>query len=778
MGNGENFLNPGESLEDGQWMVSENGDYKVGMQDGQLVTMHVPSETTTQLSSGDGGNALKFTEEERSWWPNGWTGQRGLHTLRLDGDNGHTWSATPDNGDNRGGPDGDWHQGGDHKPDQFVVTNDGQLVALSDVPGDWSGNYSDLDPDKILWAAQTEEAHAEFQEEISSAKPEKGDKFSDFPLQITTFSGASETLKEFRRIANMALLDVMDQMGAVDSKDASSPEFLRYLRDARQEKADGNKIIYDDFLAEDFVAPLSTDVRDSEGETTDSYENASIAVSALEQSWISRDMKLEDLTHEVNGLNDDTYIDMYDHIQTANDDIEEALRGVEGQGPGQGKMYTEEGIQNIAEESAIYGIISEAVLYCTEKVWTFAETVADLDYPVAPADPIFKQFDAPEPEPEPEPQPEPEPEPEPEPQPEPEPEPQPQPEPEPEPADSEFEGSQETGNETGEGTGEETGESTTDADTELAAVGEEFSNILGGSTSTPEGSATEDLLGGGEEGKPSSLEDRVMEYINGDTGNAGGGATPTPTPTPQPGMDPGILGALPLLSGVMGGNGPFGGGEKDGDKGKDDDERGRDRDRQIPGPPQQSPGMPVATDPGTAITAQPAVVAPTDTGAPPLVSTPGATVDWPVPGDPESKIKVPQGVSDALTRQQGNPAIDAGSAYAGTPGEQTVEKPWQVVDVSALRTGDVIAWENHSAVVVDNGSGPQYLENGELVPLNQSNLDNPQYGKFQNYFHPTGLDAAGGTSMQVPEAPTEMPEPKITTSQPPEPPPIPGPEEV
>ncbi|WP_280422365.1 hypothetical protein [Nocardia carnea] len=318
-----------------------------------------------------------------------------------------------------------------------------------------------------------------------------------------------------------------------------------------------------------------------------------------------------------------------------------------------------------------------------------------------------------------------------------------------------------------------------DPNSELADLGDEFANVLGGS---PEGkSGTEDLLGGGEEDKPSSLEDRVMEYINGDTGNPGGSVTPAVQQTPQPQATPDMssLAMMPLLSGLSGqGGGLFGGGEKGGEKDKDDDEpRGREENRQVPGPPQQSPGMPVSTDPGV-VTAQPAVAAPTDTGAPPIISTPGATVDWPIPGDPDTKIKVPQGVSDALTRQQGNPAIDAGTAYAGTPGEQTVEKPWQVVDVSALRTGDVITWENHSAVIVDNGSGPHYLENGQLVPLNQSNLDNPQYGKFQNYFHPTGLDSAGATNMQVPEAPTELPEPKITASQPPEPPPVQGPEET
>ncbi|WP_280463601.1 hypothetical protein [Nocardia carnea] len=344
--------------------------------------------------------------------------------------------------------------------------------------------------------------------------------------------------------------------------------------------------------------------------------------------------------------------------------------------------------------------------------------------------------------------------------------------------DSEFDSGSDT--DAGADTDSDT-EPSADPDAELAALGEDFSNILGGSESTPEGSATEDLLGGGEEDKSSSLEDRVMEYINGDTGNTAGGATQAMQPQqPQATPDMSSLAMMPLLSSLTGqGGGLLGGGEKDGDKGKDDEPRGRDQNRPIPGPPQQSPGVAVTTDPGIA-TAQHAVTASPDAGPPPVVSTPGATTGWTPPGGEPGKddIPVPQAVGDALTRQMGNPAMDAATAYAGTPGEQTVQNLWDPIDVSALKTGDVIAWENHSAVVVDNGNGPHYLENGKLVPLNQNGLDHPQYGKFQNYFHPAGLDSAGGTNMQIPEAPTEMPEPKITASQPPEPPPIQGPEQT
>ncbi|MFD4407269.1 hypothetical protein ACFWPH_31330 [Nocardia sp. NPDC058499] len=651
------------------------------------------------------------------------------------------------------------------------------------------------------------------------AENDKGDwvyaSYEDFPLKIQkpTSSigvGPSGDLIDAIDLANLQLKWLSRQLG---TGDINKPE---YLLDPK-----GDDKHLDDNLDEEFSTNLA-----AEGDSAVAEMEANGRMGDLLDDWRDIDARFDGMVVKIDRYNLEAYQDVFDKVQDINEAMALSLVGsykfsedddddewaeqlvgsgksglTEGEEQKNGEVkdddpkLTEVGIQHVVEELELYEIIRRGVLDCTARVDMYvkdAESLAEDDPEWAKRVDDGKWHAGNDPESE-------------------------KP---PEDGGGDDGGGDDGGGDDGggdDGGGDDGGgnngggnngggnngggnnggdsefdsgsdpdagadtdtDPSADPDAELAALGDDFSNILGGSDSTPEGSATEDLLGGGEEDKPSSLEDRVMEYINGDTGNAGGGATQAQAPAQpqQAGMDPSTMMMAPLLANAMGGQGPLGGGEKGEDKGKDDDDPRRDQDRQVPGPPQQSPGVPVTADPGVA-TAQPAVAAPTDTGAPPIVSTPGATVDWPMPGDPETKIKVPQGVSDALTRQQGNPAIDAGTAYAGTPGEQTVEHPWQVVDVSALRTGDVIAWENHSAVVVDNGNGPHYLENGQLVPLNQSNLDNPQYGKFQNYFHPTGLDAAGGTNMQIPEAPTEMPEPKITASQPPEPPPIQGPEQT
>lgn len=673
------------------------------------------------------------------------------------------------------------------KPDKDDPQKGENLVDLGDTYGE---DYEYKDPSELT-DPEVDEETGEF------VYPEYG----KFPLHIETpvGDGRSRELVWAIQVANYQLKWLSRQMG---TGDINKPEYLL--------DPEGDKKQLDDNLDEAVVTDLA-----AMGNAADSEQETSNMLLGMKDEWEKIDQEFGTTVLVIDDHNHAAYTDVYGYVTDINAAMALSLVGkyefksgdrnsVEGEGKDglteKESEYESEnedvdlnkiGIQNVVEEAELYEILARGIGQATARVDKYAQDMIDYvqEHPEHKHwvdDGDWHAGNDPESE-------------------------KPGEE---NPGDEEEPGNENPGNENpgNENPGNENpgnqnpgnqnpgntdpgfdsaadpeadpeadpaADPAADPDAELADVGEEFSNILGGSTSTPEGSATEDLLGGGEEDKSSSLEDRVMEYINGDTGNAGGGATQAQAPAQpqQSGMDPSAMMAMPLLANAMGGQGPFGGGEKGEDKGKDDEQRGRDQDRQVPGPPQQSPGVPVTADPGAA-TAQPAVAAPTDTGAPPIVSTPGATVDWPMPGDPETKIKVPQGVSDALTRQQGNPAIDAGTAYAGTPGEQTVEHPWQVVDVSALRTGDVIAWENHSAVVVDNGNGPHYLENGQLVPLNQSNLDNPQYGKFQNYFHPTGLDAAGGTNMQIPEAPTEMPEPKITASQPPEPPPIQGPEQT
>ncbi|MEV3961251.1 hypothetical protein AB0M34_10180 [Nocardia sp. NPDC050193] len=342
------------------------------------------------------------------------------------------------------------------------------------------------------------------------------------------------------------------------------------------------------------------------------------------------------------------------------------------------------------------------------------------------------------------------------------------------------------------GTTQNTGQ-TTDANTALADLDKQFSDILGDSTqdagatdTTGTGSdGTDPTTASGEDDK-NDLKSMVEEYLNGGTGSEGGsGAAQAQQPAAQTasggGMDMSSMMMPAMMASMLPNMLNRNGGNNNNDK--DDDERDedrRDRDQQAPGPGQQSPGM--AATPGQPTNVQPAVAPPTDTGTPPVMSAPGAMVDpklvgpdgKPLLGPDGKPVQVPPPVAEALTDQKGNPAINASTAYEGTVAAQTPERPWAIVD-GTPNTGDVIAWERHSAVLVNNGAGLFYIENGQVVALDQNNLDNAQYGKFQNFLHPSGLDAASATPA-APESPG-LPKPTVTQSQPPAPPAVQAPKE-
>ncbi|WP_327114357.1 hypothetical protein OHB12_34220 [Nocardia sp. NBC_01730] len=181
----------------------------------------------------------------------------------------------------------------------------------------------------------------------------------------------------------------------------------------------------------------------------------------------------------------------------------------------------------------------------------------------------------------------------------------------------------------------------------------------------------------------------------------------------------------------------------------------------------QQGAAPAATDPAVQ-TSPPGVAAPTDAGTPPAVTAPGAMVDYPLPD--KSTVQVSSTVAEALQRQQQNVAMDAAAAYAGTTGESTPNHPWSTInDVAQLKTGDVVQWENHSALVVNNQNGLQILDNGQLVPLDPNSPPLiEKYGNFSGYFHPTGMDVGGnaGPGAAVPPPPT------VSQAQPSGPPPV------
>ncbi|MET9031183.1 hypothetical protein ABZW96_37210 [Nocardia sp. NPDC004168] len=147
--------------------------------------------------------------------------------------------------------------------------------------------------------------------------------------------------------------------------------------------------------------------------------------------------------------------------------------------------------------------------------------------------------------------------------------------------------------------------------------------------------------------------------------------------------------------------------------------------------------------------------APKYTGAPPPVNTPGGVVDYKVGN---STLQVSQPVAEALQRQTQNTATDAASAYAGTAGESTSDHPWAIVnDVAQLKTGDIVQWEKHSALIVKNETGLNILDNGQLIPLNP-NLPplTAKYGNFTGYAHPTGLDVGSVDRLTATPRPSEV----------------------
>ncbi|MGK8505433.1 hypothetical protein [Nocardia asiatica] len=167
-------------------------------------------------------------------------------------------------------------------------------------------------------------------------------------------------------------------------------------------------------------------------------------------------------------------------------------------------------------------------------------------------------------------------------------------------------------------------------------------------------------------------------------------------------------------------------------------------------------------------TSPPGVTAPTYAGAPPAVTTPGGMVDYKIGN---STVQVSQPVAEALHRQTQNTATNAVAAYEGTAGASTADHPWATVnDVAQLKTGDVVQWEKHSALIVKNENGLNILDNGQLIPLDPNNPPlTEKYGSFTGYAHPTGLDVGSNTLDPSAVAP---PPPTVSAAVPAGPPPV------
>lgn len=126
------------------------------------------------------------------------------------------------------------------------------------------------------------------------------------------------------------------------------------------------------------------------------------------------------------------------------------------------------------------------------------------------------------------------------------------------------------------------------------------------------------------------------------------------------------------------------------------------------------------------------------------------------------KVQLPSVVADAVNKELNNPnGCDARAAYAGTPGQAS---SWaQVSDIGALRTGDVVQWDNRSAIVVNDANGLRMIIDGNYVPLTQQTSQSPPqdaygaYGNFRGFFHPAGADLTAAAAEPVSQDTTNPP---------------------
>jgi hypothetical protein len=200
------------------------------------------------------------------------------------------------------------------------------------------------------------------------------------------------------------------------------------------------------------------------------------------------------------------------------------------------------------------------------------------------------------------------------------------------------------------------------------------------------------------------------------------------------------------------------------DRGYDDrdsrDDKQRERNR-------QASAAPANATPAVQTSSPPGVTAPAYAGTPPPIAAPGTTPSVQI-GD--TRVNASPPVAEALQKQTQNVALDAISAYKGTAGEITAEHPPAVVNGPGdLKTGDILQWEKHSALVVKNENGLFVLDGGQLVPLDPNNPPlKEKYGNFAGFIHPTGLDgAAGSDNAGAPPPPPTVAAPQQPSGPPP-----------
>lgn len=118
-----------QTIKEGEWLWSENKEYKLGMKNGQMVIIHEPSQTTIQTAGNDDGKAtvIRFEDEEDD-------GKQTRLELHNNDDDEITAASSSSNGFHGRGFTKEWddRDDDDEGPQQYLLTNDGQLVAVKD----------------------------------------------------------------------------------------------------------------------------------------------------------------------------------------------------------------------------------------------------------------------------------------------------------------------------------------------------------------------------------------------------------------------------------------------------------------------------------------------------------------------------------------------------------------------------------------------------------------------------------------------------------------------
>ncbi|MFI5534879.1 hypothetical protein ACIA5H_00665 [Nocardia sp. NPDC051900] len=311
-----------------------------------------------------------------------------------------------------------------------------------------------------------------------------------------------------------------------------------------------------------------------------------------------------------------------------------------------------------------------------------------------------------------------------------------------------------------------------------------YDDLLGGSTDTSgttTDSGTQTVSDNGTTGTSTSsgyptTSGSSSPYGNSGTGTTGANATPVSTTATPASSDNGMANAMQqmammsAMSGMMNPQNRQPGDDRAYDRAEERDrqeERDRRRERERNA---QTATANQAVQQGT----PPGVTAATYAGTPPPITAPGTTPEVQI-GD--TKVQASPPVAEALRKQTQNTALDAISAYQGTAGEITAEHPPAVVNgPGELKTGDILQWERHSALIVRNEHGLFVLDDGRLVPLEPNNPPLVEkYGNFAGFIHPTGLDVGSNTA--DPGA-TALPQPKVSSAPPAGPPPVGPPPQV